>query len=321
MKKSKSNFVWAEKYRPKSIKDILSTDAIKQKLNMLVDKRDIPHIIITGEPGIGKTTTSLCLARDLLGKEYAQFVLELNASNDRGIKSVQRIIVPFCQLALGGKAHCKIILLDEADSMTDKEQQFISKLMDKYGKTTKFIFTCNSSTSIIESIQSRCDIIRFSTITPDLMKIRLKYICEEEQVTYDKDGMKLLMKIANGDIRVAINILQSIHMGLGELNVKNITILCNVLPNEIIEAALVACVSGELKTAIEEINKLRNNGYSCLDIITSIFSVTKDSKKFDDNQKIIIMKEISTTYTIIKKGVQSALQLHACLSRISLANL
>src|ERR1700744_3148564 len=164
---------WIEKYRPKSIYDLILDKKMFDKIKKIIDDKDMPNIIIMGVPGIGKTTTIKCIARGLFGKFVNDAVLELNASDDRGIKAVQETIMNFCKKKLdlneddnGDQckiipkikkyADHKIIILDEADNMTIKAQSQINNLMEKYHKTTRFAFTCNISEDIIESIQSRC---------------------------------------------------------------------------------------------------------------------------------------------------------------------
>ena len=158
---------WIEKYRPKTLDDLIVDEITLTKLRSIIERSDMPNIIITGMPGIGKTTTILCLAHSLLGKYYKDAVLELNASDDRGIKTVQNTINSFCkkkmQIAKNVRKH-KIILLDEADNMTEKAQKLIGNLMEKYGETTRFAFTCNTSNDINETIQTKCIILRYKRI-------------------------------------------------------------------------------------------------------------------------------------------------------------
>ena len=153
------NIPWVEKYRPTNIENLVLETPIYNKIKKIIDDKNMPNIIITGLPGIGKTTTILCIAKILLGKYFEQGVLELNASDDRGIKAVQDSIIYFCKKKLEMEedyAQHKIVLLDEADNMTTKAQQLVNNLMEKYHSTTRFAFTCNNSSDIIEAIQSRC---------------------------------------------------------------------------------------------------------------------------------------------------------------------
>ena len=152
---------WVEKYRPTKIDDIVGNKDAVDRLTAIASTGNMPNLIFTGPPGIGKTTSVLCLAHTLLGPSYKDAVLELNASDDRGIDAVRNKIKMFAQkkVTLPPGRH-KIILLDEADSMTSAAQQALRRTMELYSSTTRFALACNASEKIIEPIQSRCAIVR-----------------------------------------------------------------------------------------------------------------------------------------------------------------
>ena len=182
------------------------------KFYKIIGELDMPNCIITGNPGIGKTSTLACLAEHLYGPFKHEAVLELNASDDRGIKAVKDSIIHFCKKKLVIKkkkyAKHKLVLLDEADNMTPKAQQLINNLMEQYIHTTRFTFTCNNSCDIIEAIQSRCIIFRYTRLQNDQIIDKLKNICILENVEYDIEGLETLTFLSQGDLRQAINNLQ-----------------------------------------------------------------------------------------------------------------
>lgn len=326
-KKSNINSLipWIEKYRPKKIKHILTNELTMKKLLSMTEQEEIPNLIITGIPGIGKTTTILCLAKQLYGKYYDQAVLELNASDDRGIKTVQGPMNAFCKKKMfmvddnGNeiKGRHKFIVLDEADNITKKAQQLIANLMEKYNETTRFAFTCNNSTDIIEAIQSRCQILRYQRIDSDLLAKRLKYICKKENVDYKEDAIINLSKIANGDMRHAINNLQAIHTCYGKVTIDNIYKLCDLPHPVIINSIFQECINKKLMGAIEQLNKLKEYGCSYTDIVHAMINFLKnDDSLIEDKCKIAFMREISRTCMIVNKGVSTELQLDACLARL-----
>ena len=158
------NLPFSEKYRPKKINDLILDNIILNKINNIVMNKDIPNIIFTGKSGIGKTSTIHAIARQIYPRDYHDSIIELNASDDRGIKSVHDTIINFCKRKVEfkeGYAQHKLLILDEADNITPKAQRLINSIMEKY-PTTRFAFTCNNSSAVIESIQSRCIIIRFT---------------------------------------------------------------------------------------------------------------------------------------------------------------
>ena len=222
----KNSSPWIEKYRPTSINELLLDDCTMNKVRTINKEKSLPNIIITGVPGIGKTTTILCLAKSLLGPHVSNFVLELNASDERGIKAVNDSIIHFCrkkmQINESKYAQHKIVLLDEADNMTKKAQQLINNLMEKYRKTTRFAFTCNNSSDIIESIQSRCIILRYKRLDNKKVHERIKYICDNEKIKYTDKGLSSIILTSEGDMRQAINNLQMTYNGFKVINEKNV---------------------------------------------------------------------------------------------------
>ena len=163
--KEKISLPWIEKYRPKNTKEILLNKNLRSKIDTILLSRNVGNMIITGEPGTGKTSTVLCIINklyDTIEKEYN--ILELNASDDRGLNIINNSIIPFCKKKQY-KEKIKIIILDEADSLTLKAQNLLASLITLYTKNTRFIFICNEYNKIIESIQSNCSIINFPSIS------------------------------------------------------------------------------------------------------------------------------------------------------------
>ncbi|KAK1055784.1 replication factor C subunit 4, partial [Friedmanniomyces endolithicus] len=214
---------WVEKYRPVFLDDIVGNTETIERLKIIAKDGNMPHVIISGMPGIGKTTSVLCLARQLLGDAYKEAVLELNASDERGIDVVRNRIKGFAQKKVtlpGGRQ--KIVILDEADSMTSGAQQALRRTMEIYSGTTRFAFACNQSNKIIEPLQSRCAILRYSRLTDGQVVKRLYQICKAENVEYSDDGIAALVFSAEGDMRQAINNLQSTFAGFGFVSGDNV---------------------------------------------------------------------------------------------------
>ena len=321
----KSSSPWIEKYRPTSINDLLLDKSTINKVNNIIKDKSLPNIIITGVPGIGKTTTILCLAKSLLGPHVSNFVLELNASDERGIKAVHDSIVHFCRKKMkineSKYAQHKIVLLDEADNMTKKAQQLINNLMEKYRKTTRFAFTCNNSSDIIESIQSRCIILRYKRLENEKIKNRLKYICENEKIKFNTKGINALILTSEGDMRKAINNLQLTFNSFDKVNESNVFEICNK-PNPIIITNIFKyCIKNNIKKALECLDNLWNLGYSNSDISLGMLNTLKllddNSLIIDKEIKIIFFDIVCKTNLIISKGIDSKLQLTSCISLLS----
>ncbi|KAJ1667169.1 phosphatidylcholine and lysophosphatidylcholine phospholipase [Coemansia sp. RSA 1646] len=315
---SDSSLPWVEKYRPTELKDVVGNQETVDRLNVIAMSGNIPNIILAGAPGIGKTTSILCLAHKLLGPTYKEAVLELNASDDRGIEVVRNRIKSFAQkkVNLPSGRH-KIIILDEADSMTPGAQQALRRTMEIYSNTTRFALACNLSDKIIEPIQSRCAILRFGKLQNDQVLRRLVEICRFESVEYTPEGLEAVAFSADGDMRQAINNLQSTASGFGLVSPDNVFRVCDQPHPVVIRKMLASCSKGEVDDAVACISLLWSQGYSAVDIITSVFRVVKIYDELDEDKKLKFVREIGVTHMRIVDGLQTLVQLQGLAARLS----
>ncbi len=317
-----SKIPWIEKYRPRNIEDIVMDDIINKEINNMIKNKDIPNMILTGTPGIGKTTTLLCLAHQLYGPHIQEAVLELNASDDRGVQSINTSVIDFCNYLLSYKndkkspySKHKLIIFDEADNMTDKALPIISMLMDKYHETTRFVFTCNVSSKIIESIQSRCKILRFSRLNTDFIAKRLKEICNLEKVKSNKTALEDIAILSNGDLRSAINLLQLTNDRFGKITEDNVSITCDKPSAVLIKNIIVDCINKKLSDAIVGAYNLKNKGFTGVDIIYNSFNVLKLNicNDISEANKIKTLTIISEYMYSISKSMDTDIQLTSFL--------
>ena len=309
---------WIEKYRPLRVDDIMADKNIITEINSIIKHKDIPNMILTGTPGVGKTTTLLCISHTLYGNYMNQCVLELNASDDRGIKSINTDVYNFCNFMISYKKedegkYCKhkLIIFDEADNMTDKALPLISNLMDSYQDKVRFAFTCNSSSKIIESIQSRCKILRFMRIEKSLLTKRLKYICEQEKLEYKKSGLDEIANVSNGDMRNAINLLELTKNRFNKITSSNVYSACDIPQPILIKEILVDCLNNNLRDGLDKIYKLKENGFSINDIIFNILNILKSNVADDikEEDKMKIMDNCSKSMYMMSKTKESDIQL------------
>ncbi len=200
--------MWAEKYRPRSLSEMVNQKEIVERLKSFVEARNVPHCIFAGPPGTGKTTAALCLAHDLYGKGYREHLMELNASDERGINVVRETVKTFARTKAIGEIPFKILILDEADNMTDDAQQALRRTMERFTETARFILIANYSGKIIEPIQSRCAPFRFTYLSREDTIGRLEHIADMEKVKLLDDGVEAVLEVSGGDLRRVANTLQ-----------------------------------------------------------------------------------------------------------------
>jgi len=201
--------MWAEKYRPKKLSEMMNQKEIVERLNSFVKNRNVPHCIFAGPPGTGKTTAALCLAHDLYREGYREHLMELNASDERGINVVRETVKTFARIKSIGEIPFKILILDEADNMTGDAQQALRRTMERFTETCRFVLIANYSGKIIEPIQSRCAPFRFTYLSREDQDAYLRRIATQEEMKLLEKGMEAIFEVSGGDLRRAINTLQA----------------------------------------------------------------------------------------------------------------
>jgi replication factor C small subunit len=225
--KNLSDLMWVEKYRPKKLGDIINQKEIVGSLkNLIKAPNEMPHLLFAGPPGVGKTTAALCLSRELLGEDSKGETLELNASDERGIKMVRERVKEFAaviKLDLGrDNRQFRLIILDEADEMTSEAQTALRRIIEDSSKTTRFILICNYLSQVIDPIQSRCVVFRFKRLPKEEVEEYLKSICKKEGSKYEDKAISQIFESASGDLRHSINVLQAAAV-MGSVSTVNVT--------------------------------------------------------------------------------------------------
>lgn len=306
-----NNLPFSEKYRPKKIKDLILDNIILNKINNIVANKDIPNIMFTGKSGIGKTSTIHAIARQIYPREYHDSIIELNASDDRGIKSVHETIINFCKRKVQfkeGYAQHKLLILDEADNITPKAQRLINSIMKEY-PNTRFAFTCNNSSAVIESIQSRCIIIRFTK--PPIPKFieRIKHICELETIDYDEDALKYLFDICQKDLRKTLNMLELVFRAEGKITIQNILNISDIPSQEILSNLLNSIIKKDVVSICRIVNDFQAQGYYSLDVMLHFIQYIKNYPDISEEIRINLINVLAKKSYVMSKTTANYLHL------------
>jgi len=308
---------WTEKYRPKKLSDVVGQKETVELLKAYVKAGNLPNMLFSGPPGVGKTTCALALAHEIYGKDISGNFLELNASDERGIEVVRGRIKDFARsISLGGVPF-KIIFLDEGDALTADAQQALRRTMESYSKITRFIISANYSSKIIEPIQSRCAIFRFIPLEEKDVKKELERIAKEEKLKVDDAALSAIYYVSEGDMRKAINILQGASMHSQHITEELVhKVSSRARPKEIREMIETA-LNGDFKNARQKLDKLMiDYGLSGEDVIFQIYREVP-SLAIPEEKKVVLIDRIGEYNFRLVQGANERIQIEALLAHFT----
>lgn len=274
----------SEKHRPETFKEIVGNDVVIRAIEALVLKGEMPHMLFYGPPGTGKTTTIRVIARQLY-KSPHMHVLELNASDDRGIQVVRERIKSFASTAMSQQL--KLVVLDEADSMSRDAQNALRRIIEDFSTNTRFCFIANYASKIIPAILSRCCKFRFGPVTSKIEE-RLLAICKEEKIKVDEEGLRALVDLADGDMRMLMNNLEGVCSSFGTINKENVLSFSGAVNDGVYESLFEALCKKGFDELVEEIDRIIS---SCMVDCESILkNVSVCVRKSTMHNKMQILK-------------------------------
>ena len=295
---------WVEKYRPKTIDDIIGHEQNIITIKKMLSNGSLPHLLFHGTPGTGKTSLILSIVEEIYGKSKNLMVMKLDASDDRGINSVREEIKGFAQKINMFHQGIKLIILDEIDSMTFDAQFALRRIIEKYSKTTRFCLICNYENKIIPAIRSRCTNFRFGPINMNYIKDKLTYICEKENLTYDTSVLDCISMISKGDLRKSINFLQSLSLQSNALSEKICYKIACIPSNEQIIYIINTLLNKDItyNEAHDVIDLLiKNEGYSLSIVMKELVSYLLNYK-IDIDKLSLFMSELSDLENRVSKS-------------------
>jgi len=308
---------WIEKYRPERLSDVIGQKEITRRLESYVKQRNVPNLLFSGSAGIGKTSASVALAKELFGKGFERNFLELNASDARGIDVVRGTIKNFAR-TLAFDADFKIIFLDESDALTADAQQALRRTMEKFTRTCRFILSCNYSSRIIEPIQSRCVVFRFRPLNAEDVKAKIMDIAEKEKIEIDDKAMEAIIYVSMGDMRKAVNVLQasaSLESRISDETVYNVS--SRARPEEI-KKMIDFALKGDFLEARKMLDELMfEHGMSGEDVMLQLYRevIDADEKELESKTKIEMIDLLGEYNFRIVEGANERIQLEALLAQ------
>lgn len=301
----------------------MGQEEIVKRLKSYVRSRNVPHLMFSGPPGVGKTAAAISMVKELFGEDWRGNFIELNASDERGIDVVRHKVKDFARTAPLGGAEFKVIFLDEADALTNDAQSALRRTMERYSSICRFVLSCNYSSKIIEPIQSRCAVYRFRSLSDKAVTERMKKIAKDEGVKVTEGGMNAIVYVARGDMRKAINALQAASLMEDSVTEETIYQITATARPEQIKELIESAIAGKFTQARSLLDELLLvQGLSGEDVIIQIHRQMlslMDSDEIPASTVVKLMDRIGEIDFRMTEGANERIQLEALLAYFALA--
>ncbi|AOA62674.1 Replication factor C (RF-C) subunit [Komagataella phaffii CBS 7435] len=307
-----TNLPWVEKYRPSSLDYVYGQHDTVDTVRKFVQDGRLPHLLFYGPPGTGKTSTIMALAKEIYGKNYRNMVLELNASDDRGISVVRDQIVNFASTRQIFSNGFKLIILDEADAMTNVAQNALRRVIEKFTKNTRFCVLANYAHKLNPALLSRCTRFRFQPISQEAIQLRINDVIKQEGINIDDDALQSLLKLSKGDMRKALNVLQACFTGLdspSQAITSPMIYECVGAPDpQDIEHVLDTIIQENWEAAFTIMNRLKlEKGYALIDLVNGFVDIL-GGYQLEKMCRLTILKGLADIEYAISRGGNDAIQ-------------
>jgi replication factor C small subunit len=310
---------WVEKYRPRSLDEIVNQEEVVSSLKNILQTKAVPHMLFAGPPGVGKTATAHAFARDLFGPNYIEngYFLEINASDERGIQTIREKVKMFARQIPMGEYSFKILFLDESDQLTDDAQHAFRRVMEQFSVTCRFILAANYSNRIIEPIQSRCAVFRFKPLSKIHIIQYLKRIADNEGLEVDDQAYEVIYDFSEGDMRKAINILQACASISKRIEEKTVYEVMGYVSRGEVRRILELALSGKFTDARDEVRRLLYvQGIMPSDLVSAIYRELFYID-LDEDDKLELLDLLGEVDYRVSEGATPEVQLMAFLARLA----
>lgn len=309
--------LWVEKHRPRTVGDIRGQAAVVQRLATYAGKKSFPHLLFSGPPGTGKTTAAMALTKDIFGEHFRENLLEMNASDERGLDSIRSKVKQFARTAPYGKAAFKIIFLDEADALTTDAQGALRRIMEQYAETCRFILSCNYSSKIIEPIQSRCAVFRFRPLSSSEVTEQIIKVSKDEKLDITEDAIEALTHISQGDLRKAITGLQVAAALQPKVTRDLIYETSATAPPEELQRYIASCRDDGFHAARRRLRELLDTyGLAGTDFVNQLHRELYNIDFLSENSKLELTEWMAEIDYRLVEGGGEQIQLDAMTARL-----
>ncbi len=309
--------IWTEKYRPKSLDEVKGQDEITSRLKSFVKNKNMPHLLFSGPAGVGKTASAIAIARELFGETWRDNILELNASDERGIDVIRNQVKDFARSKAIDDVPFKIIYLDECDALTKEAQQALRRTMENYASNTRFILSCNYSSKIISPIQSRCAVFRYKPLSKEVLIEIIKKVAKEEKLKISTNALDFIYTASEGDCRKAENILQAVSAISKEVDEKVIEGVVSFAEPSEINGVVKLALNGDFEQAKKKLSSVMiHYGLSGLDALIQIQKQILNLD-IDELKKIQLIRACGEHEFRLVEGSNEFIQLNSLLAEFA----